>query len=47
MGQQFPEISEKHRDFIQARTIFFVASAPPKGRVNVSPMAGAGERVSR
>ncbi len=37
MGQQFPAINDQHRAFIEAQKIFFVASAAPKGRVNVSP----------
>lgn len=37
MGQQFPAIEDKHKAFIEAQKIFFVASAPPRGRVNVSP----------
>jgi hypothetical protein len=45
MGQQFPEISDKHREFIERQKIFFVASAPPKGRVNVSPKGVGSFRV--
>jgi hypothetical protein len=37
MGQRFPAISDRHRAFIEAQRIFFVASAAPEGRVNVSP----------
>lgn len=37
MGQQFQAIEEKHRAFIERQKMFFVASAAPKGRVNVSP----------
>jgi hypothetical protein len=37
MGQQFAAISDDHRAFIGRQRIFFVASAAPKGRVNVSP----------
>ena len=37
MGKQFPAIEDAHRRFIEAQQIFFVASAAPKGRVNVSP----------
>ena len=37
MGQRFPSISDRHRAFIEAQRIFFVASAAPEGRVNVSP----------
>jgi hypothetical protein len=45
MGQQSSAISEKHRTFIEAQKIFFVASAAPRGRVNVSPKGMATLRV--
>ncbi|HEX5998203.1 MAG TPA: pyridoxamine 5'-phosphate oxidase family protein [Hyphomicrobiaceae bacterium] len=45
MGQQFPRIDDKHRAFIESQRIFFVASAAPKGRVNVSPKGMATLRV--
>lgn len=37
MGQQFPALEAKHTAFIAAQKIFFVGSAAPSGRVNVSP----------
>ena len=37
MGQKFPAITDQHRQFIERQRIFFVASAAPKRRVNVSP----------
>ena len=37
MGQRFPSIEDRHRDFIEKQRIFFVASAAPTGRVNLSP----------
>lgn len=37
MGQQFLEISEKNRAFIEAQKIFFVGTATSDSRVNVSP----------
>jgi hypothetical protein len=37
MGKQFATIEPEHRAFIERQKIFFVASAPPKGRINVSP----------
>lgn len=37
MGQQFKSIEDKHRSFIERQRIFFVATAAPTGRVNVSP----------
>ena len=37
MGQQFPAIEPKHQAFIEKQQMFFVATAAPQGRVNVSP----------
>ena len=39
MGQVYPEITDKIRDFLLAQKVFFVATAPsgPDGHVNVSP----------
>lgn len=37
MAQIYPEISDKHRAFIQAQKIYFVATAAADGRVNLSP----------
>ena len=37
MSQTFPALSPQHQTFIAAQKIFFVASAAPTGRVNVSP----------
>lgn len=37
MGTQFARIEPNHKAFIERQKIFFVASAAPKGRVNVSP----------
>jgi hypothetical protein len=37
MGKQFPLIEPQHRSFIERQKVFFVASAAPQGRVNVSP----------
>ncbi len=37
MGKQFDCIQAAHREFILKQKIFFVASAAPDGRVNVSP----------
>ena len=45
MGKQFPAIEDKHRAFIERQHIFFVASAAPKGRVNVSPKGMGSLRV--
>jgi len=45
MGKQFPKIESEHKAFIERQRIFFVASAPPKGRINVSPKGLSSFRV--
>ncbi|MET0066520.1 MAG: pyridoxamine 5'-phosphate oxidase family protein [Candidatus Thiodiazotropha sp.] len=37
MGKQYREISEKHRQFIDRQMMFFVATATPDSRINISP----------
>ena len=37
MAQQFTEITTRHRAFIEAQQMYFVATAARNGRVNVSP----------
>lgn len=37
MAKFFPELSPAHQRFIAEQKIFFVASAPTSGRVNLSP----------
>ncbi|MBU2986227.1 pyridoxamine 5'-phosphate oxidase family protein [Saccharophagus degradans] len=37
MGQQYQEILEKHKTFIEAQKIFFVGTATEDSRVNISP----------
>ena len=37
MGERFPEIGQKRREFIENQKMFFVGTAAPDGRVNVSP----------
>lgn len=37
MAKFFPELSAAHRTFIEKQRMFFVASAPRSGRVNLSP----------
>jgi hypothetical protein len=37
MGKQFSSIESGHREFILGQHVFFVASAAPHGRVNISP----------
>ena len=45
MGKQFARIEPAHKAFIERQKIFFVASAPPKGRINVSPKGLSSLRV--
>ena len=45
MGKQFAKIEPGHKQFIERQKIFFVASAPPKGRINVSPKGLSSFRV--
>jgi hypothetical protein len=45
MGKQFTRIESGHRAFIERQKIFFVASAPPRGRINVSPKGLSSFRV--
>jgi hypothetical protein len=45
MGKQFPRIEPQHRSFIERQKVFFVASAAPTGRVNVSPKGMSTLRV--
>ncbi|MFN8193071.1 MAG: pyridoxamine 5'-phosphate oxidase family protein [Nocardioidaceae bacterium] len=37
MAQQYSEITDRLREFIEAQQMYFVATAAPDGRVNVSP----------
>ncbi len=37
MGKTYLEISKKHQEFIQAQQMFFVATAPKGGHLNLSP----------
>jgi hypothetical protein len=37
MGKQYPHLYSMHQQFIEQQKIFFVATAAPEGRVNVSP----------
>lgn len=37
MGQQYAEISEKQRQFIEKQKLFFVGTATADSRVNISP----------
>ena len=37
MATQFPRLAKSHTAFIEAQKVFFVATAGPEGRVNLSP----------
>lgn len=37
MSKKYQEIEEKHRNFIEAQKMFFVATAAPDGLINLSP----------
>jgi Pyridoxamine 5'-phosphate oxidase len=37
MGEQFPKLDAKHREFIGRQRVFFAASAAPNARINISP----------
>ncbi len=37
MGQRYPELSEKHVEFIAQQKLFFVGTATADSRVNISP----------
>ena len=37
MGKKYPEITTKHQEFIKAQQMFFVATAPKGGHLNLSP----------
>lgn len=45
MGKQFARIESAHRIFIEQQKIFFVATAPPRGRINVSPKGLSSFRI--
>ena len=45
MAQQFPEIEQKHRDFIERQHMFFTATATDASRVNISPRSTDALRV--
>ena len=37
MGQKFESLEENHIKFIKEQKVFFVATAPKDGRINLSP----------
>ncbi len=45
MATQYPALDDSHRQFISAQHLFFVATAAPDGRVNLSPKGRDALRV--
>lgn len=45
MADRFDALADEHRRFIEAQKMFFVATAAPDGRVNLSPKGGDSLRV--
>lgn len=45
MAKLFPRLAAAHQAFIAAQKLFFVATAAPEGRVNLSPKGGDSLRV--
>ena len=45
MADQFPELSDELSQFIGAQKVFFVATAAPDGRINLSPKGQDSLRV--
>jgi hypothetical protein len=45
LGKQFSQLDDSHRGFIPRQRVFFVASAAPTGRINISPKDAASLRV--
>jgi len=45
MAQQFPQMEQKHRDFIARQHMFFTATATDASRVNISPRSTDALRV--
>jgi len=45
MADTFPDISERHKTFIEEQPMFFVGSAATDGHVNLSPKGGDALRV--
>lgn len=45
MAEQFPGFTDEHMAFIEAQQMFFVGTAAPEGRVNVSPKGQDSLRV--
>ena len=45
MSDQFPELSDEVSRFISRQKVFFVATAAPDGRINLSPKGQDSLRV--
>lgn len=45
MGSQFKQLNKQHKSFIEAQSIFFVATAAQSGKVNLSPKGGDAFRI--
>ena len=45
MAKQFPELEAAHLRLVEESQVFFVATAAPDGRVNISPKGGDSLRV--
>lgn len=45
MAKLYPALNEAHREFIARQHLFFVATAAPEGRINLSPKGGDCLRV--
>ena len=45
MARRYPALTPKQTDFITRQHLFFVATAAPEGRVNLSPKGGDSLRV--
>ena len=45
MAEQFSEVSEELKEFIEAQKVFFVATAGPDGKINLSPKGQDSLRV--
>ncbi|GAA3861144.1 pyridoxamine 5'-phosphate oxidase family protein [Celeribacter arenosi] len=46
MADQFDQLSHKHQDFITRQHIFFVGSAAPEARVNITPRSTEHLRIA-
>lgn len=45
MGQKSPTLEPAHIEFIEQQPLYFVATAPKEGRINLSPKGGDSLRV--